>query len=397
MNTNHQTIYLDHNATTRPADEVVDAMTDVAQHHWANPSSVHRLGQDARRVVDQARKNVADLIGATAPEIVFTAGGTEAANLAIRGTLSRLHDRHVMITSTVEHSCVREPLEKLELSGHTVLSLPVDRHGLIDPDDLQRAMNAHAGKVALITIIWANNETGVVQPIDALFDVARQADPRVVFYTDAVQCAGKRPINVHDTPVDLLSISGHKFHGPMGIGALYVRRGLRLDPLVTGGPQERHRRGGTENVPAIAGLGVAAQLAARLFTDPDNDEIKVIRALRDRLEDAILATIPDTIVNGAAHPDQRLPNTTNIGFHRVQAEALLMLLSERGVCVSAGAACSSGSLDPSPVILAMGVEPEYAHGSIRFSLGHDLTEAQIDRTVEIVDQCIARLRRVLPV
>lgn len=393
----HTAIYLDANATTKPEPEVVSAMRSALEHEWANPSSIHRFGQEARRRVDEARQQIASLIGAMPRDVMFTAGGTEAANLAIFGIARRSEDRPVVITSTVEHSAVRAPTDRLEAQGMHVVRVPVDRDGLIDRETFRSVMSEHAGRIGLITLLWANNETGVIQPLADLIAIAREVDDRAIIHTDAVQCAGKVPIDVQQLGVDLLSISAHKFHGPKGVGALFVRPRLRLEPMCIGGGQERDRRGGTENVPGIVGMGVAATLAmdrmARGVYAPDGP----VATLRDQLERTILDAVADSVVNGSTHPLERLPNTTNIGFHRLEAEAILIQLSERGISASAGAACSSGSLEPSPIIQAMGVEREYAHGSIRLSIDHRTTARQIERGALGVIESVNRVRQVLPV
>ncbi len=421
-------IHLDHNATTRPADEVIEAVAEAMRSDWGNPSSVHRFGQQVRGRVELARESVARLINAAPAEIVFTSSGTESCNLAIFGVVRRLAggkerldkgaptpalprragggsqslpQRDVIITSPVEHSAVREPMERLEKEGFTVVRLPVSREGLIEPDDLAAAMQEHTGRVALISILWANNETGVIQPMTDLLRVAREKDNKTVFHTDAVQWVGKMPTDVRAVPVDLLSFAGHKFHGPKGIGGLFVRKGVRLQSQIVGGPQERERRGGTEDAPGIIGLGVAAELAMASLAENDGAELhqsaRETAARRDRLEQRLLKEIPGSVVNGATEPSRRLWNTTNIGFDRLEAEAILLGLSERGVYASAGAACSSGSLDPSPILLAMGIEERLAHGSIRLSLAQETTDAEVESAAETIVQVVQRLQRVLPV
>lgn len=423
-------IYLDHNATTRPADEVIQAVAEAMRNDWGNPSSVHRFGQQVRARVELAREAVAQLIQAQPSEIVFTSSGTESCNLAIFGVLyrqvgrrageqgkntstpalprragggSQSHPRRdVIITTPVEHSAVREPMERLEKEGFTVLRLPVSREGLLGPDDLANAMEAHAGRVALISILWANNETGVIQPLADLLRVAKEIDGKAIFHTDAVQWVGKMPTDVRALPVDLLSFAGHKFHGPKGVGGLYVRKGVRLQSQILGGPQERERRGGTEDVPGIIGLAVAAELAikelgGRRESGVLHSAARETAARRDRLEQRLLKEIHGSVVNGTTDPGRRMWNTTNIGFDRLEAEAILLGLSERGVFASAGAACSSGSLDPSPILLAMGIEERIAHGSIRLSLAQETTDAEVESAAETIAQVVGRLQRVLPV
>jgi len=378
-------VYLDNNATTQPAPEVVAEMLPYLTELYGNPSSVHRFGQQSRKAIDDARSRVASLLGSADAELLLTAGGTESVNTAIRGLLAARAPRKRIVTSTVEHSATRELCQQLGKEGHTIVEIPVDRSGALDLDRLQSELS---GDTALVSIMWANNETGVLFPIDRIAQMCKAAN--VPFHSDGTQAIGKIPVNVHDLGVDALSFASHKFHGPKGVGGLYIRRGLRIRPYLIGGPQERGRRGGTENVPGIVGMGKAAELARRALP-----EMPRVAALRDRLEHSILEAIPDTHVNGRT--DARLPNTTNIGFARLEAEAILLLLSERNICASAGAACASGSLEPSHVLLAMNIDPKIAHGAIRFSLSRFTTDSEIDRALEVLPQVIDRLRAVLPV
>lgn len=377
-------VYLDNNATTRPAPEVVAAMLPYLTDWYGNPSSVHRFGQRARQAVEAAREQVAALLGARESEIVFTGGGTEAINTAIRGLLAARAPRNRIVTSAVEHSASRAVCEELARAGAQVIEIKVDIAGRLDLDQLSAAVDA---STALVSIMWANNETGVVMPVGEIARVCRSRG--VPFHCDAVQAAGKLPVNVREIEVDVMSIAAHKFHGPKGVGALYIRRGTRMRPLLVGGPQENQRRGGTENVSGIVGMGAAAELAARSLP-----QMRQVAALRDRLEQGVLAGIPDTYVNGAGA--DRLPNTSNIGFAALEADAILLLLSEQGICASAGAACSSGSLDPSHVLLAMGIDRRIAHGAIRFSLSRYTTIEEIDRALETLPAVISRLRSLLP-
>ncbi len=372
-------IYLDNNATTKPLDPVVDAMTDVLRHAYANPSSVHQFGQAVRHRLECARGQVAALIAAQPREIVFTSGGTESINLAIRGALAYRPGKTRVVTSAVEHSAVQRLGQQLAREGYEVIEVGVDAAGRLDLAALAAALT---DDTALLSVMWANNETGVRFDVEAIAALAEQRG--VPLHLDAVQAAGKTPIDVTAVPCHLLSLSAHKFHGPKGAGALYVRRRTRLRPLIIGGRQERDLRGGTENVAAAVGMGVAADAARDALTD-----VAAIAALRDRLERGVSAAIETARVNGAGAP--RIANTSNIGFHALQAEALLLLLSEHGVCASAGSACSSGSLEPSHVLQAMGVVQEYAHGSIRFSLSRFTTEAEIDAVVALLPRLIARL------
>lgn len=376
-----QLIYLDNNATSQPLPPVVDAVRDALQSGYANPSSVHQFGQSARHAVECARGQIAALVGADPRDVVFTSGGTESINLAIRGLLAYRGEKCHVVTSTVEHSAVTRLVQQLRREGHTVDEVGVDCNGRLDLDQLaERVTN----QTALVSLMWANNETGVLFDIN---QIARIVETRgATLHVDAVQAAGKIPINVADLPIHLLSISAHKFYGPKGTGALYVRKRTRIRPQIIGGRQERDLRGGTENAPAIIGMGVAAELAADALA---NDTTLRIAALRDRLESGIVTAVPGAVINGAEAP--RICNTTNIGFPSLAAEGMLILLSENGVCASSGSACSSGSLEPSHVLAAMNIPDELAHGSIRFSLSKLTTEAEIDRVIELVPQLVKRL------
>ena len=378
-------VYLDNNATTRPAPEVVAAMLPFLTEWYGNPSSVHRFGQRARQAIDEARAQVASLMGCAESELMFTGGGTEAVNTALRGLLAARAPRRRIVTTTVEHSATRELCAQLAKEGAEIIELPVDHRGALD---LDRLASEVTDETALLTTMWANNETGVLFPIEQIAAVCKAK--RVPFHCDGTQAVGKIAMNVAQLGVDAMSFASHKFHGPKGVGALFTRRGLRVRPLLIGGPQERARRGGTENVPGIVGMGKAAELALAALP-----EMARVAALRDRLEREVLARIPDTHVNGRT--DERLANTTNIGFTRLEAEAILLLLSEQGVCASAGAACSSGSLEPSHVLRAMHIDPKVAHGAVRFSLSRYTTAAEVDRALEVLPRVIDRLRAVLPV
>ena len=378
-------IYLDNNATTQPAPEVVAAMLPYLTELYGNASSVYRFGQRARQAVDEARAQVAALIGCDDAELVFTAGGTESINTALRGLLISRAPRNQIVTSTVEHSAVRELCKHLGRDGAEVVAVPVDAEGRLDMDRLSSIVDADT---ALVSIMWANNETGVIFPVE---QVARLCKARgVPFHCDATQAVGKVPIDLHATPIDVMSFASHKFHGPKGVGGMFVRRGVRVRPLMVGGPQERSRRGGTENVPGIVGMGKAAELAGASLP-----KMAAIGRLRDRFEQSVVASIEGAqVIGGTA---ERVSNTANIGFGRLEAEAILLLLSEAEVCASAGSACSSGSLEPSPVLLAMGVDGRLAHGAVRFSLSRYTTEAEVDRALAILPPIITRLRAVLPV
>ncbi|HAI14826.1 MAG TPA: cysteine desulfurase NifS [Phycisphaerales bacterium] len=386
-------IYLDNNATTQPADEVTAKVNEANEQFWANPSSVHRLGQMVRQQLELARTSVARLIGARPREIFFTSGGTEANNLALRGSRTT-----VIFTSLAEHAAVREPAEKLAKEGVRLVMLQLNSCGIVEPKTLQHALENHVqpDDIPLVSLQWANNETGMIQPISELIAAAHAHEHRVAFHVDATQVAGKLPMDVHAMDADMLTLAGHKFHGPKGVGALYVRRGIRLEPQILGGPQEREQRGGTENVPAILGMGVAADLAYDLITD--SQRIQTLSKLRNKLEQTICQSCRGAVINpcdlSVPGEYQRLWNTTNLGFPKLEAEAILLMLSEKGICASAGAACSSGSLEPSPVLLAIGVPPEVAHGSVRLSLSRYTTEDQIDRACQIIPQVITKLRKV---
>lgn len=390
-------IYLDNNATTAVDPAVLAAMLPYLQEQYGNPSSMHRFGQEARQAVEKARFELAGLIGCDAKEIIFTSGGTESNNaaihglLALRGAAGGGAGRKTIVTSSVEHSAVREPAQALAKAGYRLLEVGVDEKGTLDLGALEAALRDP--DVALASIMWANNETGVVFDVAAVGALCRKAG--VPLHVDAVQAAGKLPLRVRDLPLDLLSVSGHKFHGPKGIGALYVRRGARWVPWIRGGPQERDRRGGTENVAGIVGMGVAAELARQAVEE--RHEWPRVAALRDHLEREILTQIPDSYVNGDVPPPWRLANTTNIGFAGLEAEAILLLLSERSICASAGAACSSGSLEPSHVLRAMHLPERIAHGAVRFSLSRRTTEAEVEEALAELPGIIARLRATLPV
>jgi cysteine desulfurase len=380
-----EVVYLDNNATTKPAAEVVAAMMPYLTELYGNPSSVHRFGQRARQAMDEARGQVATLVGCSESELMFGGGGTELINTAIRGVLTARAPRKKIVTSSVEHSATRELCQQLGREGFEVVVIDVDREGVLDLDRLKSVVD---DSVALVSIMWANNETGVISPVEQIVEICKAQ--RVPFHCDAVQAVAKIPVKFNEAGVDLASIAAHKFHGPKGVAALYIRRGVRMRPLLIGGPQERGRRGGTENVPGIVGMGKAAELAHLGL-----QQMPRVAAMRDRLEREILARISDTAINGRI--DQRVPNTTNIGFSRLEAEAILLLMSEQGVCASAGAACSSGSLEPSPVLRAMKIDEKIAHGAIRFSLSRYTTDAEIDRALDVLPGVIQRLRSVLPV
>jgi cysteine desulfurase len=375
-------VYLDNNATTPVLPEVLDAMRPYFGEHFGNASSIHHHGQETRAAVERARESVATLLGCRPAEIVFTSGGTEADNLAIFG-LVRPGD-HV-ITSTIEHHAVLNSCKQLQERGVEVTFLAVDNRGLVNPDDLRRAIRTNT---KLVTIMLANNETGVIQPVEEFGKICAEVD--VFFHTDAVQAASKIPIDVKTIGCDLLSISGHKFHAPQGVGALYVRKGTKLNPMFYGGSHERSRRAGTENVPGIVGLGRAAELAMKAFAAGEDREMA---ALRDRLQTAILGKVESAGVNGGA---PRVPNTTNIYDDYIEGEALIITLDLKGLSVSTGAACSSGAIEPSHVLTAMGLRPDRARASIRFSLGKQNTAEDLDFAIQLVPASVERLRDLSP-
>ena len=378
-------IYFDHNATTPVAPAVVEAVTRVLADSFGNASSVHHFGQQAKAVLDDARSAVAGLIGAEPSEVVFTSGGTEADNFALRGAAEAAEPagRRHLISTTIEHEAVLTTLKALSRRGWKVTLLPVDASGIVAPDALREAIT---DDTALVSVMHANNEIGTVQPIQELARIARERG--AVFHTDAVQSAGKIPVDVRSLGVDLASLSAHKFYGPKGAGALWIRRGTRLTSILTGGKHERNRRAGTENVPAIAGFGAAASLAAKKLAS----EPRRLAALRDRLEDAVLATVKGTAINGVREP--RVPNTTNISFENIEAESLLIALDLEGIAVSTGSACSSGTLEPSHVLRAMGLPTHRTQNSIRISLGAGNTDAEVDQFLEKLPRVVEKLRTV---
>jgi cysteine desulfurase len=376
-------IYLDNNATTPVLPEVLEAMRPYFGEHFGNASSIHHHGQETRAAVERARESVALLLGCKAAEIVFTSGGTEGDNLAISGLTSA--GDHV-ITSSIEHHAVLHACRHLEETGCEVTYLPVDSRSLVDPGDVRRALRPNT---KLISIMMANNETGVLQPVEEIGKIAAEAD--VYFHTDAVQAAAKVGIDVKKIGCDALSISGHKIHAPQGVGALYVRKGSRLQPLFYGGQHERSRRAGTENVPGIVGLGKAAELAMQAFERGDD---KKTSAMRDRLQQGILAQVEDAAVNGDGAP--RVPNTSNISFDHIEGESMVISLDLKGLAVSTGAACSSGAIEPSHVLTAMGLRADRARGSIRLSLGKQNIDDDIDLALALVPETVARLRELSP-
>lgn len=380
-------IYLDNNATTQCLPEVVEAMLPYFSEKYGNASSMHNFGGENRHVIDEARRQVAALIHAEyEDEIIFTSCASESDNTAIFSTVRANRTKKHIITSAVEHPAVLEPFKFLESQGYRVDYIGVDEQGRFDMEQFKQVIDADT---ALVSVMWANNETGTIFPIAEIAQIAHEHG--AVFHTDAVQAVGKIPVDVQAAGVDLLSLSAHKFHGPKGVGVLYVKRGTRFMPYLMGGHQEKHRRAGTENVPYIVGIGKAAQLAQKRLSD---GTMMRVAALRDELEQGILNTIPDVKVNGDTQ--NRVPNTTNISFGYIEGESILMFLNEFGVCASSGSACTSGSLEPSHVLRAMKVPFQFAHGSIRFSLSDQTTRADIKVVLKELPGIIKRLREISP-
>ncbi|MBI5969453.1 MAG: cysteine desulfurase NifS [Deltaproteobacteria bacterium] len=379
-------VYLDHNATTPVHSEVLEAMMPFFQDQFGNASSIHWAGREVKKYVDEARENVAALLNAGPNEIIFTGGGTESDNMAIKGVsfAAREKGQHI-ITTQVEHHAVLHTCQFLEKMGYEITYLPVDSEGLIDLTELRRSIK---DQTILITIMFANNETGTIFPVQKIGEMAREKG--VIFHTDAIQAAGKVPIDLKQLPVDILSLSGHKLYAPKGIGAQYIRSGTPMTSLIHGGAQERNRRAGTENVPYIVGLGKANEIARRDFQKRHDH----LLALRDRLHQGIIHRIPHVKLNG--HPTERLPNTVNMSFLYIEGESLLLNLDLEGIAVSSGSACTSGSLEPSHVLLAMAIPPEIAQSAIRFSLGWSNTLEEVDYTVEVLPGIVQRLRDMSP-
>ena len=377
-------VYLDNNATTPVLPEVFEAMKPYFGEHFGNASSIHHHGQETRAAVERARESVAALLGCHAPEVVFTSGGTEADNLAIFGATSE--GDHV-ITSTIEHHAVLNSCKQLESTGCEVTYVRISGDGQVDPDEIRRALRPNT---KLISLMLANNETGVLQPLQEVAKIAAEAG--VLLHTDAVQAAGKVAIDVQQLGCHLLSMSGHKMHAPQGVGAIFVRKGTRLQPMLFGGSHERSRRAGTENVPGIVALGKAAELARQAFT---NGEVAGIGRMRDHIQETIVGSLDGVGVNGGSAP--RVPNTTNIYFDDIEGEALVIALDLKGLAVSTGAACSSGAIEPSHVLTAMGLPASRARSSIRFSLGKQNTPADVDFALALVPETVARLRELSPV
>ncbi len=379
-------IYLDNAATTAMHEQVLEKMLPYFRSHYGNPSSIYATGRDVRKAVEEARRKVANAINATAAEVYFTSGGTESDNWAIKGyaTAHANRGKH-LISTAIEHHAVLNTLEALEGDGFEVSYVPVDEHGLVNPEDIQKAIRKDT---ILISVMAANNEIGTIQPIPEIGRVAREHG--IAFHTDAVQAVGAIPVDVDSWQVDLLSLSAHKFHGPKGVGALYIRKGLRLNPLIHGGAQERNRRAGTENLAGIVGLGAAIELATAQLEEKAGQ----IAALRDDLIDGIMSAVPEVRLNG--HPTLRLPNNVNVSVKYVEGEALLLRLDLQGIAASSGSACTSGSLDPSHVLLAIGLPHEIAHGSLRLTLSQETTQEEINAVKTELPRIISNLRAMSP-
>ncbi|MCD6460064.1 cysteine desulfurase NifS [bacterium] len=378
-------IYLDNNATTCIDPQVLECMMPYLSNEYGNPSSMHFFGGKINRKLNEAREQIADIINARPDEIIFTSCGTESDNTALMSTLECYPQKPHIVTTRVEHSAIMNMCKYLSRKGISVTYLPVDRNGMIDLNQLEDSISE---STAIVSIMFANNETGVVYPIDKIASITKAKG--AVFHTDAVQAVGKIPIDLSKIPIDILSLSGHKLHAPKGIGVIYVRKGTRFKPYIIGGHQEHGRRGGTENVASIVGLGEACRIAKDCL-EIENTQVK---HLRNKLENTLLEIIPSSIRNG--HKTSRLPNTTNISFEYVEGEGILLSLNEYGICASSGSACTSGAIEPSHVLRAMGVPFTAAHGSIRFSLSRYNTEDEIDKVIEVMPSIIERLRAISP-
>ncbi len=381
----NDTVYMDNNATTKVADEVIAEMTPYLGQLYGNPSSMHSFGGQVGHKIGEARGRIARLLGCSPEEIIFTSCGTESDNAAIRGSLASATNKRTVITTRVEHPAVLSTCRDLEHHGYNIVEIAVDKNGRLDMDELKDRLD---DDVAIVSIMYANNETGTVFPIDEIVSMVKAKG--IVFHTDAVQAVGKIPLNLAETPIDLLSLSGHKLHAPKGVGVLYVRKGTRLAPFLVGGHQESGRRAGTENVPGIIALGRACEIAGENI----DDENTRVKQLRDRLQEGIIAACPDCLINGDV--ENRLPNTANISFEFIEGEAILLMLNKFGICASSGSACTSGSLEPSHVLRAMGVPFTAAHGSIRFSLSRYTTEDEVDFVIEKIAPVVNRLRELSP-
>ena len=380
-----KTIYVDNNATTKVDPQVVASMLPYFSEDYGNPSSMHYFGGKVARKIEEAREKVASLINASSEEIVFTSCGTESDSMAIHAALSSFPGKKHIVTSRVEHPAVKSLCERLVKKGYKVTFVPVNRKGVLDIDHLYDSIT---DDTAIVSVMWANNETGVIFPIEEISNVVRQKG--VIFHTDAVQTVGKIPVDVSQSSLNMLSISGHKIHAPKGVGALYIRKGTPFSPFLIGGHQERGRRGGTENVASIIGFGEASELAASHIEESSNR----VRQLRDKLENELIRRVPNVLING--DEKNRLPNTTSLSFEYIEGESILLMMDELGICASSGSACTSGSLEPSHVLRAMGVPFTAAHGSIRFSLSIYNTEEEIDFIIENLPPIIENLRKMSP-
>jgi cysteine desulfurase len=382
-------IYLDNNATTQPPEEVIEAACQAMREHWGNPSSVHRLGQQAKHCIELAREKICALLHCRERELVFTSGATESNNAAMIGLLEARTPRKTIFTTGIEHSAIREPCVRLAERGYNLVILPVDTSGLVDLDALHDALTKHGDDVAFVSIHYINNEIGVIQPLEQIGNICRDAG--VPYFSDMTQAVGKVPINLNSLPVDVASFASHKFHGPKGSGGLYIRSRFKIVPQQIGGPHERDRRAGTENTPGIAGMGVAADLAQKFLASSGP---KRCEALRDKLERGLLEAYEGAVVNAADAP--RIWNTCNIAFPPLLSEAILILLSEKGICAAAGSACSSGSMEPSTVLAQMGVPREVAMASLRLSLCRYTTEQEIDTALQIIPTTLERVQSSMP-
>jgi cysteine desulfurase len=380
-----KTIYVDNNATTKVDPQVLESMLPYFSENYGNPSSMHFFGGKVARKIEQAREQVASLINASPEEIVFTSCGTESDSMAIHAALSSFPGKKHIVSSRVEHPAVKSLCERLEKRGYKVTFVPVNRNGALDVDRLNDSIT---DDTVIVSVMWANNETGVIFPIEKISNLVKQKG--AIFHTDAVQTVGKIPVDVSQLSLDMLSISGHKIHAPKGVGALYIRKGTPFSPFLIGGHQERGRRGGTENVASIIGFGKAGELAKKHI----KDDLNRVRQLRDKLENELIRRVPNVLINGDG--ENRLPNTTSLSFEYVEGESILLMMDELGICASSGSACTSGSLEPSHVLRAMGVPFTAAHGSIRFSLSIYNTEEEIDFIIEKLPPIIENLRKMSP-
>lgn len=378
-------VYMDHAATTPPAEEVADAMRPYLRDRFGNPSALYAIGRESRQAVEDARQKLASLIGAAPEEVIFTSGGSESDNMALDGILRRDEARGHVVTTSIEHHAVLETAEHLAKSGFSATVVDVDPMGVVDPEDIRKAIKP---ETAIVSVMHANNEVGTIEPIAEISSVCREAG--VCFHTDAVQTVGNIPVDVDELGVDLLSLSGHKLYGPKGVGAIYVRKGTKLPRLIHGGEQEHRMRAGTENIAGIVGLGAAAELAQLEMSE----KVARITALRDRLTEGLMAQIADCVLNG--HPVQRLPNNVHMRIRFIEGESICLHLDTLGVCASTGSACSSEALEPSHVLLAIGVPTLEAHGSVRFSLGRSTTAQDVDYVIEKLPPIVARLRAMSP-